>query len=108
MRGSSARRLEPCHLRGNGPLSSSQYSHSHSVLIRAVEPEWLFFIISGNIDPDKLMASKEALKEALRTATDRPNMVIGDIMQTTNYRCACSAVFCTRADGEALSRVFAW
>ncbi|KAI0724725.1 monooxygenase [Fomitopsis betulina] len=66
-------------------IFDSTYSHSHSVLIRAVEPEWLFFIISGNIDPDKLMASKEALKEALRTATDRPNMAIGDIMQTTNY-----------------------
>ncbi|EPT00354.1 hypothetical protein FOMPIDRAFT_88313 [Fomitopsis schrenkii] len=57
-----------------------------SVLIRAVESGRFFFIISGGIDSDKVLASKDALKAALRNGTDRPNLAIGDTMYTTDYR----------------------
>ena len=56
------------------------------MLIRAVEPGRFFFVIAGNVDPDKLLASKDALKEALRDGTDRQDLAIGDILQTTDYR----------------------
>ena len=56
------------------------------MLIRAVEPGRFFFVIAGNVDPDKLLASKDALRGALRDGTDRQDLAIGDILQTTDYR----------------------
>ena len=78
------------------------------MLIRAVEPDRFFFIISGDIDPDKVLASKEALKEALRKGTDRPDLVIGDILQTTDYRCVGSAGRRVEADGGVAGRACGW
>ena len=82
--------------------------HPPSVLIRAVEPGRFFFIISGNIDPDEVLASKDALREALRNGTDRPDLAIGDILQTTDYRCVTLIVCRARVDDDEVGRVSGW
>ncbi|EPT00344.1 hypothetical protein FOMPIDRAFT_1049669 [Fomitopsis schrenkii] len=68
------------------PTLAPDTTEGISVLIRAVESGRFFFFISGGIDSDKVLASKDALTAALRNGTDRLDLAIGDAMYTTDYR----------------------
>ena len=55
-------------------------------MLGVVEDKRFFFMIIGHPDPDKLLASHEALKDAIREHTDRRDMQFGHIYYVSDYR----------------------
>ena len=51
-----------------------------------VVPGKWFFMFAGNIEPDKILASDESLKDALRSMTERSDLKFGNVVYTTDYR----------------------
>ena len=59
----------------------------HSLLVRATEiPEKYWFMLSGNVDPDKILSSHETIRQALRFASDRDDLPWGELVDVTDYR----------------------
>lgn len=54
----------------------------------SVEGQRFYFMILGHRDPDKLLSSHEALKEAIIAHTDRTDLRLGDVVYVTDYRYA--------------------
>ncbi|KAH9912529.1 FAD binding domain-containing protein [Fomitopsis serialis] len=45
-----------------------------------------WFMLSGNVDPEKILESDESVKEALRLASERDDLPLGEIVHKTDYR----------------------
>ncbi|KZT72290.1 monooxygenase [Daedalea quercina L-15889] len=58
-----------------------------NLLVRATEvPGKFWFMLSGNVDPDKILVDDESVKQALRVASERDDLRLGGIVHVTDYR----------------------
>ena len=57
-----------------------------SVAMNEVAPGRWFFMFAGIIDSEKILASDDSLKDALRSMTERNDLKFGDVVYTTDYR----------------------
>ena len=43
-------------------------------------------MLTGNVDPEKVVSSHESVRQALRYASERDDLPWGEIIEATDYR----------------------